>query len=85
MTTETTPIDRAMLIIQEQRKLIESYKTLIESYNKREGHLTKYLETIYALLETGIIDPRHIKEAQLGLDHLDRLITRMQKNNKKEV
>lgn len=79
MTTENTPIQRAKIIIEEQRKMIDMYKTLISSYDKRQESVGKYLETIYALIEAGMTNPKHIKDAELGMEHLSRLITRMNK------
>jgi len=74
MTTETTSIERAMHIITEQRELINTYKAVLSSYEKRQESLNKYLETIYSLIEAGITNPQHIKETKLGMEHLSRLI-----------
>lgn len=79
MTTETTSLQRAMTIIEEQRKLIDTYKNLLAAYDNRQTSMSKYLETIYALLEAGFTSPKHTDDAELGLKHLSGLIERMQK------
>ena len=79
MTTETTPIERAMTIIKEQRELLETYNNLLAAYDKRQESMVKYLETIYGLISAGLANDAFIKDAELGMEHLDRLINRSKK------